>query len=266
MTRHDNAQFPREAPVHGRFSVVTVCYNAEPHIAECIRSVRAQDHPDVEHIIVDGASTDATLKIVEAEASPGARMFSEPDDGLYDAMNKGIRAASGEYIAILNADDRYADEGILSRAARTFEQAKVDAVLGDVSYFKFDQPDRVTRRYRSSRFRPERIARGVMPAHPAMMLTSDAYMRIGAYRTDYRIASDYEFVLRAFLLGGLSYFYVPEVFVKMTAGGLSNRGLASARVVTEEMLRACREHGVSTTRWRLWSRIPGKMLEMVFPR
>jgi glycosyltransferase involved in cell wall biosynthesis len=244
-----------------RVTVITVCRNAARHIGDCIRSVRMQDHPDVEHVVIDGASIDGTQEIVRAEA-PQAVLVSERDCGLYDAMNKGIAIATGEYIALLNADDRYARPDILSLAARTFAQEGCAAVIGDVEFFDPDRPGTVVRRYDSSRFRPERIRHGVMPAHPATILTAEAYRTVGKYRTDFRIASDFDFILRAFLLHKVSYVYVPQVFVAMATGGVSNRGLASARTVTREMLQSCREHGVATTRLKLWSRIPAKLFEL----
>jgi glycosyltransferase involved in cell wall biosynthesis len=198
-----------------------VCFNAEKHLATCLRSVRAQDHPDVEHVIVDGASTDGTVEIAERERGPGSRLVSEPDRGLYDAMNKGIGLATGEYVALLNSDDRYAHERVLSTVAAAFAQDRVDAVLGDVGYFDPARPARITRRYNSGRFRPNRIAWGVMPAHPAMVLTADAYRRVGPYRTDLSIAADFELVLRAFLGEHLTYRYIPEIMVEMQEGGLA---------------------------------------------
>lgn len=253
----------RPSPVRGRVSVVTVCFNAEAHISECIRSIRAQDYSDVEHIIIDGGSKDRTIGIIEEERGPASVVVSEADDGLYDAMNKGIERASGEFIALLNADDRYAAPDVLSRVVQAFARHDTDAVLGDVSYFDPTRGNRTTRRYDSSRFRPERISWGVMPAHPAMVLTAEAYRKVGRYRTDYRIAADFEFVLRAFLIKRLSYAYIPEVLVAMTQGGLSNRGLTSAMIVSAEMLRACRENDVRTNALKVWSRIPAKLIELV---
>lgn len=247
--------------VRGRVTVVTVCLNAANHIVDCVKSVADQTYHDIEHIVIDGGSRDATVDLARANARPGAVVLSGPDDGLYDAMNKGIALASGEFIALLNADDRYNGPDVIERVVGAFRTEDCDAVIGDVEFFAADEPTRVVRRYDSGRFRPERIGFGVMPAHPATILTAEAYSRVGFYDKSYSIAADYDFIARAFVTHRLSYTYLPEVFVRMTAGGLSNRSFRSAQTISREMLAACRKHGISTNRWKIWSRIPAKILE-----
>jgi glycosyltransferase involved in cell wall biosynthesis len=246
-----------------KISVVTVCYNPGPILLEAIRSVQAQDFAEVEHVIIDGGSTDGTAARVSALLRPGDVLVSEPDKGIYDAMNKGIGRASGDVIALLNADDRYADPGVLRRIAARFDDTGVDAVLGDVSFFKPGAPEVSIRRYNSGMFRPSRIRWGWMPAHPAMVLTAEAYDRVGWYRTDYRIAADFEFIVRAFLQEQLSYSYLREVFVKMQVGGVSTSGAASRETINREMLRACRENGFTTNKLMMNSRYLVKALELV---
>jgi glycosyltransferase involved in cell wall biosynthesis len=246
-----------------KISVVTVCYNPGPILLEAIRSVQMQDFPDVEHVIIDGGSTDGTVARVAESLRAGDVLVSEPDKGIYDAMNKGIARASGDVIALLNADDRYADPGVLGRVAKAFDAAGTDAVLGDISFFKPGAPDQSVRRYNSGMFRPSRIGWGWMPAHPAMVLTKAAYQRVGGYRTDYKIAADFEFIVRAFREHRLSYIYLRDVFVKMQVGGVSTGSEGVRGTINREMLRACLDNGVPSNRLMMNSRYLLKVLELV---
>lgn len=227
-----------------KLSVVTVCYNPGPILLEAIKSVQMQDFRQVEHLIIDGGSTDGTAERVAEVLRAGDVFVSEPDKGIYDAMNKGVARASGDAIALLNADDRYADPGVLSRIARRFDETGVDAVLGDVTFFRAGAPGKSIRRYNSGFFRPSRLRWGVMPAHPAMVLTRAAYDRVGLYRTDYKITADFEFIVRAFHEHKLSYSYMRDVFVKMQVGGVSTAGAEARQRINQEFLRACRENGI----------------------
>jgi glycosyltransferase involved in cell wall biosynthesis len=246
-----------------KISVVTVCWNPGEILLEAIRSVQAQDFAEVEHVIVDGASKDGTVERVSGLLRPGDVLVSEPDKGIYDAMNKGIARASGDAIALLNADDRYADPGVLSRVAAAFDASGTDMVFGDVSFFRQGAPDISVRRYNSGMFAPQRIGWGWMPAHPATVLTREAYARVGEYRTDFRIAADFDFIVRAFAKHGLSYTYLRDVFVKMQTGGVSTAGAASRKIIDAEMRRACREHGVPTNKAMMQSRYLLKVLELI---
>lgn len=246
-----------------RISVVTACYNAAGTIADTLRSVAEQSWPEVEHIVIDGASRDNTGEIVAALQRPGGTYVCEPDRGLYDAMNKGIAAATGDIIGTLNADDFYAFPDALAHIASVFETRKVDAVLSDIGYVRDPALDKIIRRYNSGRFRPDRIAWGWMPAHPGMFLTREAYDRLGPYRTDYRIAADFEFVARAFGKAGLTYTYLPEMIVKMRVGGLSTAGLGAKMTINRESLRACRDNGIPTNMLKIMSKYPMKLLELL---
>jgi len=246
-----------------KISVVTVCYNPGEILLEAIKSVQAQDFPNVEQVIIDGGSTDGTVARVSGLLRRGDVLVSEPDKGIYDAMNKGIDRATGDVIALLNADDRYADSGVLSRVAAAFDVGGTDAVLGDISFFRPGAPDISVRRYNSGMFHPKRIGWGWMPAHPAMVLTREAYARVGRYRTDYRIAADFEFIVRAFREHGLSYTYLRDVFVKMQVGGVSTGSEGVRGTINREMLRACRENGVPSNRLMMNSRYLLKVLELV---
>jgi glycosyltransferase involved in cell wall biosynthesis len=246
-----------------KISVITVAFNAEKTIADTLDSVAAQMHPDVEHIVVDGASTDGTLAVVERHGQRVARLVSEPDHGIYDAMNKGLRLATGDVIGFLNADDVYAGLSVLARVSAIMEMEGLDALFGDAEFVSADRPDRPLRRYCSGRFRPGRIAWGWMPAHPTLFLRRELYERFGLFRTDYRIAGDFELVARMFHGDTLKYRHVPEVLVRMRTGGISTGGWRNTLLLNREVLRACRENGISTSLPRILSKYPAKLLEFI---
>lgn len=246
-----------------KISIITVAFNAAHTIADTLESVAAQTHPEIEHIVVDGASTDSTLEIVERHGKRVARLISEPDRGIYDAMNKGLSLATGDIIGFLNADDVYADNGVLERVSAIMEKQKLDALFGDAEFVNPARPNEPLRRYRSDRFRPERIAWGWMPAHPALFLRRNLYERFGSFRTSYRIAGDFELVARIFHGGTLSYRHLPEVLVRMRTGGISTGGWRNTLLLNREVLRACRENGIPTSLPKILSKYPAKLLEFL---
>lgn len=244
-----------------KVSVITACWNRRDTIADALASVRAQTNADIEHIVVDGGSTDGTLEIIERHRGSIARLIPGPDKGVYDALNKGITAASGDVIAFLHSDDVYAHNEVISRVVQRMES--LDALYGDVAFVRGENPDRVVRIYSSRRFSPSRIAWGWMPAHPALFVRTDVYRQHGLFKIDYRIAADFEFVARIFSTGRLRYAYVPEVLVRMRMGGLSTRGWKSTLTLNREVLRACRENGIRTNYLKILSKYPAKALEFV---
>lgn len=246
-----------------RITIVTVCYNAERTIGETLESVATQSHQDVENIVIDGASTDKTLKIVERYTGTLAHVLSEPDHGVYDAMNKGLARASGEVVGFLNADDVYADKNVLSRVVDIMERESLDALFGDVEFFRPEDPTRTVRRYRSARFSPDQIALGWMPAHPALFLRRRVYERYGIFRTDYRIAGDFEYCARIFHSNTLVYRSLPETLVRMRTGGISTSGWRNTVLLNREVLRACRENGIDTNILKIFSKYPAKLLEFL---
>jgi glycosyltransferase involved in cell wall biosynthesis len=250
---------------HLKVSIVTVCFNRATTIADTLRSVAGQRGVEIEHIVVDGASTDDTVAMAMAHGSHIAHLVSEPDQGIYDAMNKGLALATGEIIGFLNADDVYADNRILARVSATMEAEKLDALFGDAEFFSPARPDRPLRRYRSERFHPNRIAWGWMPAHPALFLRRELFERFGGFKTDYRIAGDFELVARMFHGGTLRYRYLPEVLVRMRTGGVSTGGWRNTLLLNREVLRACRENGIKTNFFKIFSKYPRKLLEFVRP-
>lgn len=248
-----------------RISVITVAFNAAHTIGDTLASVAGQTYPDIEHIVVDGASTDGTLEIIEHHGAPVARLISEPDQGIYDAMNKGLHVVTGDVIGFLNADDVYAAPDVLARVAAIMATEKLDALFGDAEFVSPGRPDRPVRRYRSDRFCPERIAWGWMPAHPTLFLRREVFERFGLFKTDYRIAGDFELVARIFHGGTLQYRHLPEVLVRMRTGGVSTGGWRNTILLNHEVLRACRENGIDTNLFKILSKYPRKLLEFVRP-
>jgi len=246
-----------------KVSIVTVCFNSAATVGETLRSVAAQTWRDVEHIVIDGASTDGTLDVLKLNSPRLARVVSEPDGGIYDAMNKGVRAATGDVIGFLNADDCYADAQVLQRVVSAIKGGKLDAVFGDVAFFSARAPDRVVRRYRSNRFRPERLAWGWMPAHPGLFVKRAIFERVGEFSTSYRIAGDFEWIARAFYRANLRYRHLPSILVHMRTGGISTSGLLNTILLNREVMRACRDNGISTNWLKILSKYPAKMLEFV---
>lgn len=246
-----------------KISVITVCFNSTGTIAETLRSVADQDCPDLEHIVVDGASQDDTLAVIAATPNRIAYLVSEPDRGIYDAMNKGLGLVSGEVVGFLNADDVYADKHVLTRVAEVMERKNLDALIGDVEFFRGEDRARTVRRYRSARFSPDQIASGWMPAHPALFLRRQVYQKYGLFRTDYRIAGDFEYCARIFHGNTLIYCSIPEALVRMRTGGISTSGWRNTLLLNREVLRACRENDIETNMFKLLSKYPAKLLEFL---
>lgn len=247
-----------------KISIITVSFNAAHSIAQTLQSVAAQNYTDIEHIVIDGGSTDGTLDVIKQNGAHLAHVISEPDRGIYDAMNKGIRLATGDVVGMLNADDVYSDDGVLSQVAQVMERDSLDALYGDIEFFPAGDPSKTVRRYRSARFSPARIAWGWMPAHPTLFLRREVFDTYGLYKPDFRIAGDYEFIARIFKAGTLRCRYLPEVLVRMSSGGVSTAGWRNTMRLNKEVLRACRENGIRTNMFKLLSKYPFKMLEFVF--
>ena len=246
-----------------KISVITVCYNSARTLERSLQSVAQQDWSEVEHIVIDGASTDGTKEILERFRSRLAYLLSEPDNGIYDAMNKGLAHATGDIVCFLNADDQYASTNVLSKVASQMGGHNLDALMGDVAFFHEENLSRVVRRYRSDRFSPERLAWGWMPAHPALFLRKEVVQRVGLFKTNYRIAGDFEFIVRVFHGHKVRYRHVPDVLVNMQTGGVSTRWRAKIRL-NQEVLRACRENGLNTNLLKIISKYPSKILEILY--
>ncbi len=204
-----------------KISVITASYNSAATIADTLRSVAEQDHHDIEHIVIDGASRDNTMQIVDG-FNHVAIKFSEKDRGIYDAMNKGVQKASGDIIAILNSDDFYSSSKVLSEVARLFEDPAVQAVYGDLQYVDQNDTSKIKRYWKAGKFAHQKFLYGWMPPHPSFFVRKEVYDKVGLFNTDLRTSADYELMLRILVKHRLQAAYLPMVLVKMREGGLSN--------------------------------------------
>lgn len=232
-----------------KVSIVTATYNAAHTLRDTIESVLAQDYGDIEYIVVDGASTDGTLALLhsyESHFDGRMRWVSEPDKGIYDAMNKGLRMATGDVVGTINSDDFYNHDDVISRVAQCFTDTSVQAVYGDVRFVRPDDLNRTIRYYSSSGFTPRKFRYGWMPAHPTFFTYRRFFDEYGYYRTDYRIAADYELLIRFLYTYQLHTRYLAYDFIKMRTGGASTSSWRSNWVLNREIVRACRENGIYT--------------------
>lgn len=225
--------------------------------------MQLQQDVDVQHIVVDGLSTDGSLSVIEASLADDAILISEKDNGIYDAINKGIGRSTGDVIGLMHSDDLYANRSVLKHVLDIFEAKAVDAVYGDVAFFHPQQPDKLVRRYSSRKFRPATIAWGWMPAHTALFFRRTVFEQYGLYRTDYKIAADFEFVARVFGAGNIKAEYLPEVLIHMGTGGVSTGGWRSTVRLNREVIRACRENNIRTNWLMILSKYPSKALEFL---
>ena len=243
-----------------KVSIVTVTFNSVDTIRDTIESVLLQNYPSIEHIIIDGGSTDSTMKVIKSHYPNLDHVVSESDKGIYDAMNKGLDIATGDIICFLNSDDRYSSYSVLSEVVTKMQEDSLEALISDVAFVK----DGVTARwYRSKNFTPERLAWGWMPAHPGLFLRKHVVDRVGRFKNDYKIAGDYEYIIRAFYGQNLKYQHLPKILVKMQLGGASTAGLRAKIQLNKEVLRACRENGIKTNILKILSKYPAKLLETI---
>jgi glycosyltransferase involved in cell wall biosynthesis len=246
-----------------KITVITVCFNAASTIKKTLDSVAGQTHTPIEHIVIDGNSKDGTLEILRSHKTHSYTLLSEPDNGVYDAMNKGLKMATGDVIGILNADDIFAHTGVLRDIAESFSDGTIEAIFGDVEYFAPLNPNKTIRRYRSNRFESKKLEFGLIPAHPTLYLRRNVYDRFGIFNPKYRIAGDFEFMARIFKSPSISFRYLPEVMVRMQTGGLSNSGFMNNILINREIKIACNENGIPTNILKLILRYPRKLLEWI---
>ncbi len=242
-----------------KVSIITVAYNSAATIVDTLRSVAQQTHPDIEHLVIDGASRDGTLGILAAHAAPWRRVFSEPDRGIYDAMNKGLRLASGEVIGFLNSDDFYASPDSLATIAQAFADPAIDVCYGDLCYVRPGQVTSVVRYWRSAPFEPQLFLQGWCPPHPTFYVRRAVFERCGVFDLHYRIASDVEFMMRLLEVHAVRASYLPHLLVRMRTGGVTNRSWRNIVRQNREIWQALQRHGLrpSLTTFiggKLWSR------------
>ena len=227
-----------------KISIVTVTYNAERFLESCIASVVSQKFANIEYIIIDGASTDSTLQIVSRYNDKIAKIVTEKDKGMYDALNKGIQLATGDVIGLLNADDFFADDRVVEKIARAFENSKADVLYGDLWYVDQNDTNKALRKWKSKPYQHGMFQWGWMPAHPTFYAKRELFEQYGNYRLDMGSAADYELMIRFMHKHKLKSVYLPELMVKMRAGGMSNSSVEARLKANQADLEAMKLNGI----------------------
>jgi glycosyltransferase involved in cell wall biosynthesis len=229
-----------------KISIITVTYNSASVIEDCLNSVKGQTYNDVEHIVVDGLSSDSTLSILNSKKNQLSNLIIEEDNGIYDAMNKGIRLAKGDIIGFLNSDDFYASKDVLSNVANTFDKKpSIQACYADLIYIDKKKLSKIIRYWKSSDFIPGLFMRGWCPPHPTFFARRTVYENFGGFNLDYSISADFELMFRLLEIKKISVDYVPEIWVKMRTGGTSNKNFKNIWLQNQEIIRAFQSHGIS---------------------
>jgi glycosyltransferase involved in cell wall biosynthesis len=250
-----------------KISIITVVYNNKETIQDAINSVLSQSYENLEYIIVDGASTDGTVEVVNEiiriHSNKNIKFISEKDNGTYDAMNKGIDLASGDIVGTLNSDDLYYDKYCLSIVMDEFQKKSADSVFADLVYVRSNNSNKVVRYYSSANFSSKKFAFGWMPAHPTFFVKRKCYEKYGKYKTNYIIAADYELLVRLFSTHNISYSYIPKVLVRMRVGGVSTKSFKSNWILNREIVRACKENGIKTNLLKVHLKYFTKSLQLI---
>ncbi len=234
-----------------RISIITATFNAAATVRNCLECVKKQTVKP-EHIIIDGGSGDSTLDIIDEYRNSLAHVVSEPDKGIYDAMNKGIALAGGDIVGILNSDDFYAAENVLAKVVQAFEDPRVDACYGNLLYVDGIDSDKVVRNWRSGSFAPEKFRWGWMPPHPTFFVRRTVYEKHGLFNTDLGSAADYEIMLRFLVKHRIKAAYIPDVLVKMRTGGVSNASVKNRLAANRMDRKAWAVNGLRPYPWTLW--------------
>lgn len=245
-------------------SIITATFNSGATVRDTLESVMRQTHSDWELIIKDGGSKDNTLDICREIADNAAgriKVISSPDKGIYDAMNQGIEAATGDVIGLLNSDDFYTSDDVLAAVNERLSDSDLDAVYGDIHFVDVGDLDRCVRYYSSANFKRERMMQGWMPAHPSFYCRRDVYQKFGLFDTSFKVAADFEQLLRLIYIHRINIEYIPKDFVTMRLGGASTAGLKARMVIMKEHLRAFKKNGIHNNAFRLSLRYFSKLLE-----
>ncbi len=225
-----------------KISIITATFNSAATISGCITSLNTQSYQNIEHIVIDGASIDNTIEIINSIPNRVTKIISEPDKGIYDAMNKGIKLAIGEIIGTLNSDDTLFNNQVLEKVANTFIQnPEIECLYGNLVFVNED--DKVVRKWQSKPFESGFFEKSWSPAHPTFYCRKEVFEKYGLYKTNYKIAADVEFMFRIMELNKVKSFFLDENIVKMSIGGVSTQGVKSTYIITLELQRAFRENG-----------------------
>jgi glycosyltransferase involved in cell wall biosynthesis len=246
-----------------KVSVITATYNRDTTVVRTISSIKSQTYTDIQVVVVDGASQDNTILLVSEMLGGEDILQSEPDLGIYDALNKGLALAEGDIVAFLHSDDLYFDNDVISKVVEIFSDDSVDVVYGDVCFFSGSNVMKTIRRYRSDKLSEKNLAWGKMPAHPAMFIRRQIYKEIGFFETNFKIAADYEFLCRLVHYANLKSVYLSSVLVRMQLGGVSTGGFRNTVLLNKEVFRAIRKNGIYTNLFMLLSKYPSKILQFL---
>jgi glycosyltransferase len=236
--KYDITKFPK-------ISVITVCYNSQNTILDTLNSFYNQDYPNKELIIIDGKSNDDTVKIIKDSKVNYKSLVSEEDEGIYDAINKGIILSSGDLIGFLHSDDVYSSKSCLSKIAEKYVSNRSHGIFGDLEYVKSSNPKKIIRKWVAGKFIKKNLAYGWMPPHPTLYIERSVYEEFGTYKLDFKISADYELILRFFWTNSLSLSYIPETLVKMKTGGTSNKNIKNILKKTIEDAKAIKMNNMN---------------------
>jgi glycosyltransferase involved in cell wall biosynthesis len=244
-------------------TIITVVFNGAETLRDTIESVMKQSYDNIEHIIIDGGSSDATVDILRQFDHVIDYWLSEKDGGIYDAMNKGITLCSGDYVGMLNSDDMFADENVVQNIMDRFCMTKVDAVFSCLNIVDKNNLKKTLRKYRVTKFNSALLRIGVMPPHPTFYCKRSCYAEVGMYKTDYKIAADFEMLARLLIRQKISWSFIDRVTVTMRSGGLSDSGLMTRVTLNWEIIRACKENGLYTNWLFLALKLPIRLFELI---
>ena len=242
-----------------KISIITVVWNNAKTIKYAIDSVLNQTHKNIEYIILDGASTDGTIEIIRSYGDKISKFVSEPDKGIYDAMNKGIKLATGDVVGILNSDDFYIDDYVIEKVVKEFEEKQVDSVYADLVFVKPDDLSKAVRYYDSSSCGSENFQYALYPAHPTFFVRKWVYDKYGVFKTDYKIGADFDLMARFLYTNNISYSYIKEPLIKMRVGGVST-SFSSIWINALEQLRVCGENDIKTNIFKIITKYPVKLM------
>lgn len=247
-----------------KITIITVVYNNLAHITDAIESVLNQTHKNIEYIVIDGASSDGTVEAVQRYSDRISNFISEEDNGLYDAMNKGISLATGEIIGILNSDDVYFDNNVLKNIANTFKANQPDCIYGDLYYVEKDNLNKISRYWKSSKFKFGSFARGWHPPHPTLFIKKEIYKKYGMFDTQIKISADFDLMLRLLEKYKISSEYMPQVLIKMRTGGESNKSFKNIITSNLSILKSFDKHRIEVNKFTyIFYRLIPKIIQMI---
>lgn len=246
-----------------KISIITATYNREKTIVRALKSIKNQTYENIQVIVIDGASTDNTITLIKPILDKNDILISEPDDGIYQALNKGLSYSHGDIVAFLHSDDLYSNENVIKNVVECFYNHNVDVVYGDISFFKKGDTKKIKRRYKSDNLSKKNLAWGKMPPHPAIFIKRHIYEEVGNFETNFKIAADYDFLCRLINYPELKSFYLEKNLVHMQLGGISTNGFMNTILLNKEVYRAIINNNIYTNIFMLLSKYPSKILQFI---